>query len=98
MADPHIGCNSRKACFGAYMRKLRKEETKMDVSYFHYIIALTILYKRIEVTARAICVGGDFVSRVTAYAMSTIAEISDHRLDLNYIWNAQISFFCLFYL
>lgn len=87
---PHIGCNSREACFAAYMRILRKEETKMDTSYFHYIVALTILYKRIEDTARAICRAGDFVSRVTAYAMSTIAEISEHRLDLNYIWNAQI--------
>lgn len=78
------------------MRKLRREEDGCLLFPLYHCI--TILYKRIEDTARAICVGGDFVSRVTAYAMSTIAEISDHRLDLNYIWNAQISFFCLFYL
>lgn len=87
---PHIGCNSREACFEAYMRMLRKDGTKIDVAYFHYIVALTILYKRVYDTSRSMCKSGDFVSRVAAYAMSTIAELSEHRLDLNYIWNAQM--------
>lgn len=87
---PQIGCNSREACFEAYMRMLRKEETKIDTSYFHYIVALMILYKRIDETSRSMCKSGDFVSRVTAYAMSAIAELSEHRLNLDYVWNAQM--------
>lgn len=87
---PYVGCNSREACFVAYMKLLRRNNTKIDASYFHDVVALTILYKRIEDTARAMCRVGEFVSRVTAYAMSAIAELSEYRLDLDYIWNTQM--------
>ncbi|MDY4243220.1 MAG: AIPR family protein, partial [Prevotella sp.] len=87
---PHIACNSREKCFDTYIRTLRKDGTKINVEYFHYIIALTILYKRVYETARAMCKSGDFVSRVTAYAMSALAELSEHRLNLSYIWTVQM--------
>lgn len=86
---PHIGCNSREACFGTYMRMIRKDGIKADAAYYHYIVALNILFKRVDETSRAMCDIGDFVSRVSAYAMSTIAELSRHRLDLGWIWKNQ---------
>ena len=87
---PHIACNSREKCFDTYIGTLRKDGTTINVEYFHYIIALTILYKRVYETARAMCKSGDFVSRVTAYAMSALAELSEHRLNLSYIWTVQM--------
>lgn len=86
---PYIGCYSREKCFEVYIKALRKENATITVSYFHDIIALCILYKSVEEAARVICQKGDFVSRVVAYALAAIAELSERKLDINYIWEKQ---------
>lgn len=86
---PNIGCYSREKCFEVYIKTLRKSETVIDTSYFHDMIALCILHRSIDESARVICQKGDFVSRVVAYAMAAIAELSDRKLDLCYIWEKQ---------
>ena len=42
---PHIACNSREKCFASFMSSLKRNQTVIDATYWHKIVALSILYK-----------------------------------------------------
>lgn len=85
---PHIACNSREKCFASYMRTL-KEGTNIDASYWHNVVALSILYKTIDKCVDKLCGQKGFKSRTTAYTMSAISYLTEKNLNLVYIWKNQ---------
>ena len=85
---PHIACNSREKCFASYMRTL-KEGTNIDASYWHNVVALSILYKTIDKCVDKFCGQKGFKSRTTAYTMSAISYLTEKNLNLVYIWKNQ---------
>lgn len=85
---PHTACNSREKCFASYMRTL-KEGTNIDASYWHNVVALSILYKTIDKCVEKRCGQKGFKSRTTAYTMSAISYLTKQKLNLSYIWKNQ---------
>lgn len=85
---PHTACNSREKCFASYMRTL-KEGTNIDASYWHKVVALSILYKTIDKCVEKRCGQKGFKSRTTAYTMSAISYLTEQKLNLTYIWKKQ---------
>ena len=83
---PHIACNSREKCFASYMSTLKKGQESIDASYWHKIIALSILYKDIENCFETRCGQKGFKSRTTAYTMAAVSYLTNQNLDLTYIW------------
>lgn len=83
---PHIACNSREKCFASFMSSLKRNSTVIDVSYWHKIVALSILYKDIEACFEKRCGQKGFKSRTVAYTMSALSHLTNQNLDLKYIW------------
>ncbi len=84
---PHIACNSREKCFASFMSALKRNQTNIDATYWHEVVALSILYKDIEACFEKRC-GQEkgFKSRTTAYTMAAISHLTNQRLNLTYIW------------
>lgn len=85
---PHTACNSREKCFASYMRTL-KEGTNIDATYWHKVVALSILYKTIDKCVEKRCGQKGFKARTTAYTMSAISFLTGQNLNLTYIWKNQ---------
>lgn len=83
---PHIACNSREKCFASFMSSLKRNQTIIDATYWHKIVALSILYKDIEECFEKRCGQNGFKSRTTAYTMAAISHLSNQSLNLTYIW------------
>ncbi len=83
---PHIACYGREKCFSSYMTSLKKNQTNIDALYWHKIVALSILYKDIEVCFERRCAQNGFRSRTTTYTMAAISYLTNQQLDLTYIW------------
>lgn len=83
---PHIACNSREKCFASFMSSLKRNQTVIDATYWHKIVALSILYKDIEECFEKRCGQNGFKSRTTAYTMAAISHLSNQSLNLTYIW------------
>lgn len=83
---PHIACNSREKCFASYMSSLKRNHTNIDATYWHNIVALSILYKDIEACFEKRCGQRGFKSRTVAYTMSAISYLTNQNLNIAYIW------------
>lgn len=83
---PHLACNSREKCFASYMSALKRSQPNIDATYWHKIVALSILYKAIEESFEKRCGQKGFKSRTTAYTMSAISYLTNQQLNLSYIW------------
>ena len=83
---PHIACNSREKCFTSYMSSLKRNHTNIDATYWHNIVALSILYKDIEACFEKRCGQRGFKSRTVAYTMSAISYLTNQNLNIAYIW------------
>lgn len=83
---PHIACNSREKCFISYMSSLKRNHTNIDATYWHNIVALSILYKDIEACFEKRCGQRGFKSRTVAYTMSAISYLTNQNLNIAYIW------------
>lgn len=83
---PHMACNSREKCFASYMTALKRNKSVIDVTYWHKVVALSILYKSIEACFEKRCGKQGFKSRTTAYTMAAISYLTNQNLDLRYIW------------
>ncbi len=83
---PHLACNSREKCFASYMSALKRSQSNIDATYWHKIVALSILYKAIEDSFEKRCGQKGFKSRTTAYTMSAISYLTNQQLNLAYIW------------
>ncbi len=83
---PHLACNSREKCFASYLSGLKRKQTEIDATYWHKIVALSILYKDIEACFEKRCGQKGFKSRTTAYTLSAISYLTNQQLNLTYIW------------
>ncbi len=83
---PHLACNSREKCFASYLSGLKRKQTEIDATYWHKIVALSILYNDIEACFEKRCGQKGFKSRTTAYTLSAISYLTNQQLNLTYIW------------
>ena len=86
---PHVACNSREKTFASYMHSLKNNSVAIDATYWHQVVALSILYKTIDKCVEKRCGQKGFRTRTTAYTMSAIAYLTDQKLNLKYIWKNQ---------
>lgn len=86
---PHIACNSREKCFASFMSSLKRSSTIIDASYWHKVVALSILYKDIVSCFERRCGQKGFKSRTVAYTMAALAHLTNQNLDLKYIWKKE---------
>ncbi len=83
---PHVACSSREKCFASYIVALKKNKVDINATYWHKIVALTILYKNIEACFEKRCAKQGFKSRTVAYTMAAISHLTNQNLDIKYIW------------
>ena len=68
------------------MSSLKRNHTNIDATYWHNIVALSILYKDIEACFEKRCGQRGFKSRTVAYTMSAISYLTNQNLNIAYIW------------
>lgn len=86
---PHWVCLGAEKAFLKHAEYLAEEgEPPVDVPYFHHLIAKAILFRTTEKIFSQLSLVG-YRAQSVAYALAWVAGRSEHRLDLNRIWDQQ---------
>ena len=86
---PHLVCRGAEKNFLAFAERLEDDgEPTVDLNYFKHTIAKAILFRTTEKLFTALTLEG-YRANSVAYAVSWLAQHSNHRIDLNRIWEAQ---------
>lgn len=86
---PHLVCRGAEKNFLAFAERLEDEgEPTVDLNFFKQTIAKAILFRTTEKLFTALALEG-YRANSVAYAVAWLARHSNHRLDLNRIWDDQ---------
>jgi len=86
---PHLVCRGAEKNFLAFAERLEDDgEPTVDLDYFKHTIAKAILFRTAEKLFSALALEG-YRANSVAYAVAWLAKHSEHRIDLNRIWEEQ---------
>lgn len=86
---PHLVCRGAEKNFLAFADRLEDEgEPSVDLNYFKHTIAKAILFRTAEKLFSALGLEG-YRANSVPYAVAWLALHSNHRIDLNRIWEEQ---------
>lgn len=86
---PHLVCRGAEKNFLAFAERLEDDgEPTVDLNYFKHTIAKVILFRTTEKLFTALALEG-YRANSVAYAVAWLAQHSNHRIDLNRIWEEQ---------
>lgn len=86
---PHWVCLGAEKAFLRHAEFMAEDgEPTVDATYFHHLIAKAILFRTTEKIFSSLSLVG-YRAQSVAYALAWVAGRSEHRLDLNRIWDQQ---------
>ena len=86
---PHLVCRGAEKNFLAFAERLEDDgEPTVDLDYFRHTVAKAILFRTAEKLFSSLGLEG-YRANSVAYAVAWLALRSDHRIDLDRIWEEQ---------
>lgn len=86
---PHWVCLGAEKAFLKHAEYMAEEgEPSVDPTYFRHLVAKAILFRTTEKIFSSLSLVG-YRAQSVAYALSWVAGRSEHRLDLNRVWEQQ---------
>ena len=87
---PEIVSLGAQKCFQFFMERMKKEKNILypTKEYYQRFIAKTILFRKIEKIVLAQKFGG-YKANIVAYTYFKLMKLTDRRIDLDSIWQAQ---------
>ena len=85
---PYDACKGAEVCFDKYWKQIKDCPPKVDEQYFHWIVAKSIIYKRVNsiLIARG---NKGHASIIASYTLALLSLRSQRKLNLDYIWQNQ---------
>jgi len=85
---PHLVCRGAEKNFLAFAERVEGNEPVVDLNYFKNAIAKVLLFRTAEKLFSSLGLAG-YRANSVAYAIAWVAQRSQHRIDLNAIWEKQ---------
>lgn len=89
---PYLACKSKEVVAITYLSDIRESaDVNMDGKYFRDIVSVALLYKEINGCVREnyIKLYGSYCSKISYYVLSSIAYLTNQKLNLDFIWKNQ---------
>jgi hypothetical protein len=86
---PHVVCRGAEKNFLTFAERLEDEgEPVVDLNYFKHTVAKAILFRTAEKLFSTLQLDG-YRANTVSFALSWLAERSQYRIDLDFIWEKQ---------
>lgn len=89
---PYLACKSKEMVAMSYFSNIRESaDVNIDGKYYRDIVSVALLYKEINGCVREnyIKLYGSYCSKISYYVLSSIAYLTNQKLNLDFIWRNQ---------
>lgn len=85
---PYDVCRGSEKNYALFVTGIKHEKPTITADYFKKIVAKCILFNTIDAMVKSKKLGG-YKANMNAYIMASLSFLSNHNLDLTYIWENQ---------
>nr|WP_308570945.1 AIPR family protein [uncultured Prevotella sp.] len=85
---PYDVCRGAEKNYAIFVANIKREKPLITADYFKKIVAKGILFNTIDAKVKFKKLGG-YKANMNSYIMASLSFLSNHNLDLTYIWENQ---------
>jgi hypothetical protein len=85
---PYDVCRGSEKNYALFVTEIKREKPTITADYFKKVVAKGILFNTIDAMVKSKGLGG-YKANMNAYIMASLSFLSNHNLDLTYIWENQ---------
>ena len=86
--QPYCVCRGAEKNYALFVADIKRNRPLVTATYYKHVIAKCILFNTIDSIVKSKKLGG-FKANMNTYLMASISFLSEHNLDLTYIWENQ---------